>query len=62
MGHRFVSGGLEYSEPAIVDSEMILALKEMSLLAPEHLPGALAAVRGGQCIDTSMGITPASAW
>ena len=45
VGHRFVYGGLKYSEPAIVDGEMILALEEMSSLAPEHLPGALAAAR-----------------
>lgn len=44
IGHRLVHGGLKYSEPALIDEEMIKELKEIKLWAPSHLNASLAVV------------------
>jgi len=38
VGHRVVHGGEEFSEPAIVDDEMLQKLEKVSELAPLHNP------------------------
>jgi acetate kinase len=45
VGHRVVHGGTAYSEPALIDAEVIAALEALVPLAPLHQPHALAAIR-----------------
>lgn len=44
VGHRFVHGGLEYREPALVTPRVRAALASLIPLAPAHLPGEIAAL------------------
>jgi len=41
VGHRVVHGGPKYSEPRIVDAEMVGELRRLSPFDPEHLPEEL---------------------
>jgi len=45
VGHRIVHGGRTYNAPVWIDPSVVDALTALVPLAPEHLPGALAAVR-----------------
>jgi acetate kinase len=45
IGHRVVHGGTAYSEPVLIDAEVIAALEALVPLAPLHQPHALAAIR-----------------
>lgn len=45
VGHRVVHGGTAYSEPVLVDEQVIAALGALVPLAPLHQPHALAAIR-----------------
>jgi acetate kinase len=45
VGHRVVHGGLEYSQPVIVSSEVVAALERFVPLAPLHQPHNLAPIR-----------------
>ena len=63
VGHRVVHGGTKYSQPRLITSELLAALKEIIRLAPEHLPHELKAIRAVQryypdlkqvaCFDTA---------
>jgi acetate kinase len=44
IGHRVVHGGIKYSAPIRVDSEVMAALGELSPLAPLHQPHNLAPI------------------
>ena len=45
VGHRVVHGGTKYSQPHLITSELLAALKELIRLAPDHLPHELKAIR-----------------
>ena len=45
IGHRVVHGGLEYSQPVRVDTQVLSALDKFVTLAPLHQPHNLAAIR-----------------
>jgi acetate kinase len=63
VGHRVVHGGLKYTRPVLLDSEVLSALEALVPLAPLHQPHNLAAVRAVSqhaprlpqvaCFDTS---------
>jgi acetate kinase len=44
VGHRIVHGGPKYTQPAMIDSELIEALKKLIPLAPDHLPHEVEAI------------------
>ena len=44
VGHRVVHGGLEYTEPVLVDRELLRALERFIPLAPLHQPHNLAPI------------------
>jgi acetate kinase len=48
VGHRFVHGGLEFREGALVSPPVARALKRLSELAPLHNPPALAILEAAQ--------------
>ena len=45
IGHRVVHGGTEYSQPVLIDDEVIAALEALVPLAPLHQPHHIAAIR-----------------
>jgi acetate kinase len=45
VGHRIVHGGVTYSRPVVVDSEVMRALEALVPLAPLHQPHNLATLR-----------------
>jgi acetate kinase len=45
VGHRVVHGGLAYTQPSIINPQLLRALEEMVPLAPDHLPQELRAIR-----------------
>jgi len=45
VGHRVVHGGPEYSEPVIVDADVLTRLEQYISLAPLHQPHNLAPIR-----------------
>jgi acetate kinase len=45
VGHRVVHGGLEYSEPTLVNAQVIAKLEKFVPLAPLHQPHNLAPIR-----------------
>jgi len=45
IGHRVVHGGPHYSEPAVVDAQVLANLERLSPLAPLHQPNNLAPIR-----------------
>ncbi len=63
VGHRVVHGGTHFSEPVLVDAEVLSALEQLVPLAPLHQPHNLAAIRAVQqmqpqtpqvaCFDTA---------
>jgi acetate kinase len=63
VGHRVVHGGPRYSSPARVDAALLDTLRQISPLAPDHLPQAIAAIRAAEgafpgvlqvaCFDTA---------
>ena len=44
-GHRVVHGGLKFTQPVLIDSEVLAALDVLVPLAPLHQPHNLAAIR-----------------
>ena len=44
-GHRVVHGGVEYSQPSLIDADLLATLETLVRLAPEHLPHELKAIR-----------------
>ncbi len=63
VGHRIVHGGVDYSEPVVLDEERLAYLARLSPLAPLHQPHNLSGVRAAQrafpgalqvaCFDTA---------
>jgi acetate kinase len=63
VGHRVVHGGIEFTEPVVLDPPRIDALAKLNPLAPLHQPHNLAGVRAAQrvfpnalqvgCFDTA---------
>ena len=45
VGHRVVHGGLQYSEPTLVNAEVVTSLEKFIPLAPLHQPHNLAPIR-----------------
>ena len=43
-GHRVVHGGVEFSAPVIIDSEILRKLKDLIILAPLHQPHNIKAI------------------
>lgn len=48
VGHRVVHGGARFSEPTLVDGEVLREVEELSRLAPLHNPPAAAGIRAAQ--------------
>jgi acetate kinase len=48
VGHRVVHGGTRFVEPAVIDEEMKVAIRELTPLAPLHNAPALAAIEDAQ--------------
>src|SRR5437879_1894527 len=44
-GHRIVHGGLKFSQPVLIDSDVLAALEALVPLAPLHQPHNLAAIK-----------------
>ncbi len=44
VGHRVVHGGCKYSDPCLVTQQLIMNLRRLVPLAPEHLPRELDAI------------------
>jgi acetate kinase len=45
VGHRVVHGGLKYSQPALIDSQLLADLEQLVPLAPLHEPHQIAVIR-----------------
>ena len=48
VGHRVVHGGALFSEPTVVDDDMLTALDEVTVLAPLHNTPALEGIRAAR--------------
>ena len=44
-GHRIVHGGMDFSQPVVVDENTLAALEKLVPLAPQHQPHNLSAIR-----------------
>lgn len=44
VGHRIVHGGSAFSQPQIISDEMVVALRQIVPIDPDHLPQALDAI------------------
>jgi acetate kinase len=63
VGHRIVHGGARFVAPVAVTDEVVDALDALTHLAPDHMPGAVAALRAAReayprvphvaCFDTA---------
>jgi acetate kinase len=63
VGHRVVHGGVEFTEPVVLDEQRFAALERLKPLAPLHQPHNLSGVRAAQrafpqalqvaCFDTA---------
>jgi acetate kinase len=45
IGHRVVHGGLEFSQPTVIDSDVLTRLEKLIPLAPLHQPHNLTPIR-----------------
>jgi acetate kinase len=72
VGHRIVHGGTEFSQPVLVDPDVVVRLEALTTLAPLHQPAGLAGIRAAlaafpdvpnvACFDTAFHATmPAAA-
>jgi acetate kinase len=48
VGHRVVHGGPDFSEPVLIDDEVLADIEDLIPLAPLHNPGALAGIRAAR--------------
>jgi acetate kinase len=63
IGHRVVHGGSRYSEPHLIDDDLVKALQDLIPVDPDHLPQAISAIQAAQqaypdtpqvaCFDTA---------
>jgi acetate kinase len=44
VGHRVVHGGSEFTEPTVIDDDVLTALRDLTDLAPLHQPKSLAGI------------------
>ncbi|HEY3335913.1 MAG TPA: acetate/propionate family kinase [Candidatus Limnocylindrales bacterium] len=72
VGHRVVHGGTRFSEPALLDDDLIAGIEALTTLAPLHQPKSIAAIEAVRavlpdvphiaCFDTAFHTTlPAAA-
>lgn len=54
VGHRVVHGGLAYSEPILIDRDVLAALDQLVPLAPLHQPHNIAAIRAMSAFTSSV--------
>ncbi len=54
VGHRIVHGGMQYHEPMLIDTSLMVALKKLIPLAPLHQPHALKAVEALMMLHPSL--------
>ena len=67
VGHRIVHGGLKYAAPQWINESLILELRDLVRLAPDHLPQAIEAIEKAKevlpgipqvaCFDTAFHAT-----
>jgi acetate kinase len=50
VGHRVVMGGVEFSEPTVIDDAVETAIEQLSPLAPLHNPANLAGIRVARAV------------
>jgi acetate kinase len=50
VGHRIVHGGPRFTEPAVVDDEVVAAIEKMTSLAPLHNAPGLAGIRAARAV------------
>lgn len=48
VGHRVVHGGSRFSEPTVIDDDVVATIEELSVLAPLHNPPAVLGIRGAR--------------
>ncbi|MFS8479175.1 MAG: acetate kinase [Micromonosporaceae bacterium] len=48
VGHRVVHGGLRFTEPTLIDDEVIAQVRRLSALAPLHNPANLAGIEAAR--------------
>jgi acetate kinase len=48
VGHRVVHGGSTFSESVVIDDDVLATLRELTELAPLHLPGNLAGIEAAR--------------
>lgn len=48
VGHRVVHGGSRFSDPVVVDDDLLAEIEKLSPLAPLHNPAALAGLRAAR--------------
>ena len=48
VGHRVVHGGPDFSDPAIIDDEVLDEIKDLIPLAPLHSPGAVSGIEAAR--------------
>jgi len=62
IGHRVVNGGEQFQKPTLINQEVIETVRKLIPLAPLHNPSNLlgieVAIKKGESIETSMGMTP----
>ena len=48
VGHRVVHGGPDFTDPVIIDDEVVAAIRDLVPLAPLHNPGAVAGIEAAR--------------
>ena len=48
VGHRVVHGGSRFSDPVVIDDDVLVEIEKLSPLAPLHNPAALAGIRAAR--------------
>lgn len=48
IGHRVVQGGSVFSEPTVIDDDVIKKIADLSVLAPLHNPGNVAGIKAAR--------------
>ena len=48
VGHRVVHGGPDFSDPTIIDDDVLDEIKDLIPLAPLHNPGAVSGIEAAQ--------------
>jgi acetate kinase len=54
VGHRVVHGGPSYSEPQVITSKVMSALRELTPIDPDHMPQAISAIETVGCEHPSL--------